>query len=121
MPAKIPLPKSELALYEKLIKSIPELELRTGFGFPYTAINGHMFSFMAKTGSVGIRLPKKERAYYLEKFKTTLFQNHKGPVLKEYVQIPDAILKNTDVLIPLLECSLTYVKTLKPKPAKKKK
>ena len=115
-----PIPPEKLEQYEQLIQSIPELEIAKGFGFPYTSLNGHMFSFLAKTGSVGIRLPKEEREQFLEKFNTVLFHNHKGPVLKEYVQV-DELLKETDVLKPYLEISLAYVKSLKPKPPKKKK
>ena len=116
-----PIPQEKIEEYEKLVGSIPELEINSGFGFPYTSLNGHMFSFLAKTGSAGIWLRKTEREEFSEKFNTTLFHNHKGPVLKEYVQVPDELLKETDILKPYLEISLAHVKTLKPKPQKKKK
>ncbi len=115
------IPEDKLAHYERLVQSVPELELATGFGFPYTSANGHMCSFLAKTGSAGIRLPKEERDGFLAKYNTTLFENHNGPVLKEYVQVPDDLLKETHVLKPYLEMGLAFVKTLKPKPPKKKK
>ncbi len=115
------IPADKLEAYHRLIASIPEITLASGFGFPYTSLNGHMFSFIAKTGSAGIRLPKKVREAFLQEFGTVLFENHKGPVLKEYVQIPDDLLKETAILKPYLEISLDYVKSLKPKPPKKKK
>ncbi len=115
-----PLSPERQKQYERLIELVPELEVVSRFGFPYTSINGHMFSFMAKTGSVGIRLPKNEREQFLEKFNTVLFHNHNGPVLKEYVQVPDELLETPEVLKPYLEMSLAFVKTLKPKPVKKK-
>lgn len=104
-----------------MVDAVDGVEINEGFGFPYTSLNGHMFSFLAKTGSAGIRLPKGEREAFLEKFDTVLFHNHKGPVLKEYVQIPDDLLPETETLKPYLEMGHAFVQTLKPKPPKKKK
>lgn len=115
------IPKDKLEQYEQLVHSVPEIEIAEGFGFPYTSLNGHMFSFLAKTGSAGIRLPKEDREAFLKKYNTVLFENHKGPVMKEYVQIPDDLLKETDILTPYLIKGLAYAKSLKPKPQKKKK
>ena len=39
--------------------------------------------------------------------------------MKEYVAVPDALLKNTKELQKYLEFSYQYAKTLKPKKAKK--
>ena len=43
-----------------------------------------------------------------------------GTIMKEYVAVPDALLKNTKELQKYLELSYEYVKTLKPKPSKRK-
>lgn len=115
------IPEDKMEQYSQLVHSIPGIEMSYNFGFPFTSLNGHMFSFLAKTGSAGIRLPKGEREAFLEKFNTSLFHNHNGPVLKEYVQIPDDLLQETETLKPYLEMGLAFVKTLKPKPPKKKK
>jgi TfoX/Sxy family transcriptional regulator of competence genes len=86
---------------------------------PYTSHNGHMFTLLSKSGSLGIRLPKEEREAFLQKYKTTLFEQY-GAVMKEYVTVPDDLLENTDELKSYLVISFEYVKTLKPKPTKKK-
>ncbi len=39
--------------------------------------------------------------------------------MKEYVAVPDALLKKTRELQKYLELSYAYAKTLKPKPTKK--
>ena len=39
-----------------------------------------------------------------------------GTVMKEYVVVPDSLLKKTKELTPYIEMSFTYVKTLKAKP-----
>ena len=77
--------------YEKLIATNPKVE-RKGATMPYTSVNGHMFSFLTKTGRVALRLPEIERVAFLKKYKTTLCEQH-GAVLKEYVEVPDSLLE----------------------------
>ncbi len=115
------IPKDKYDLYEKLVQSIPGLSVNSTFGFPYTSHNGHMYSLLSKSGYVGIRMPKEEREQFLEKYKTSLYKPEPGPLLKEYVTVPDDLLNNTETLKHYLELSLDYVKSLKPKPQKKGK
>jgi hypothetical protein len=69
---------------------------------------------------VALRLGEKEREQFLKKYQTTLFKAY-GVVQKEYVTVPDSLLKKTKELAPYFELSFQYVQTLKPKPSKKKK
>jgi hypothetical protein len=113
-------PKFATALkhYEALIATHPEVE-RKGAAMPYTALNGHMFSFLTKTGTLALRLPEQEREAFLKKYKTTLCEQN-GAVLKEYVEVPDALLAKTKELQKYFGMSHAYAATLKPKPTKKK-
>ncbi|MGA7077522.1 MAG: hypothetical protein WBQ43_04930 [Terriglobales bacterium] len=79
-----------------------------------------MFTLLQGSRSLAIRLPEDKRAEFLKKHKTTLFEAY-GAVMKEYIAVPDALLKNTKELQKYLECSYEYAKTLKPKPTKKPK
>ena len=112
------IPQDKLAAYDKLIASNPAIE-RKGVTMPYTSVNGHMFTYLSKSGSCGIRLPKDERQTFLEKYNTTLYESH-GAIMKEYVTVPDELLMNTEELTQYLDMSYAYVKSLKPKPSKKK-
>ena len=112
------IPEDKRKLYEQLVHSIPELEIHSTFGFPYTSLNGHMFSLLSKSGYVGIRLPKEARERFLEEYQTTLYKPEPGPLLKEYVTIPNDLLNDVATLKAYLEASLEYVKTLKPKKGK---
>jgi len=112
-------PVEKIALYDRLIATNPDIE-RRGKTTPYTSANGHMFSYLAKSGSVAIRLPKAEREAFLQKYNTTLDEQH-GAVMKEYVRVPDELLQNTAELGPYLDLSFAYVKALKPKPTTKQK
>ncbi len=116
---KSPVPAEKIALYEKLLAKIPGIE-RNGADNPYTSLNGNMFSLLlSPTGRMALRLSTDEREQFLKKYKTTLFEAH-GAVMKEYVTVPDALLRNTRELQKYLALSYAYAKTLKPKAAKKK-
>lgn len=108
----------KLALYEKLVASNPGVE-RKGATHPYTSMNGHMFSCLHPPGCLALRLPEDEREKFLNKYKTTLFESY-GVVQKEYVTVPERLLKNMKELQKYFAMSYQYVQTLKPKPSRKK-
>jgi hypothetical protein len=112
-------PADKLTLYEKLVATLPEVE-RKGATMPYTSLNGHMFSYLSKTGALALRLPAGARDAFLKKYKTTLCKQY-GIVQKEYVEVPDALLKKTAELKAYFAMSFEYVSSLKPKPTKKAK
>ena len=112
-------PSDKLALYEKLVSTLPNVQ-RKGATVPYTSINGHMFSYLSKTGTLALRLPEDARELFLKKYKATLCKQY-GVVQKEYVEVPDALLKKTSELKEYFALGFAYVGTLKPKPTTRKK
>ena len=112
-------PAAKLELYEELVATNPRVE-RKGAAMPYTSLNGHMFSFLTKSGKLALRLPTEEREAFLKKYKTKLCQQH-GTVMKEYVDVPDGLLKKTRELKKFFDLSYAYVGSLKPKPTTGKK
>lgn len=104
--------------YEALVSTNPEIE-RKGATMPYTSKNGHMFSFLTKEARLALRLPAGEREEFLEQFNTDLCVQH-GAVMKEYVVVPEDLLKDTAKLAHYFNLSYAYVKSLTPKPSKKK-
>ncbi|HEY4099886.1 MAG TPA: hypothetical protein VGM20_03295 [Gemmatimonadales bacterium] len=109
---------SAIACYDRLIATNPAVE-RKGDTVPYTSLNGHMFSALHKDNTVALRLPEKERAAFLKKYKTSLAA-HYGVVQPEYVVIPDTLLANTKKLQPYFAASYEYVAGMKPKATAKK-
>ncbi|HYL99441.1 MAG TPA: hypothetical protein VEZ90_10840 [Blastocatellia bacterium] len=99
--------------YEELVATNPSIE-RKGATIPYTSLNGHMFSYLGKSGRVALRLPPKEREEFLKKYDTHLCDEY-GVVQKEYVVVPDGLLKRTKELKKYFDLSLAYVGSLKPK------
>lgn len=112
------IPNDQLEKYDYLVEQFPHIE-RKGKTMPYTSVNGHMFSFLDKTGTMGLRLSKEDYDAFQEKYKT-------GPniqyekVMREYVVVPDSLLMDTDTLKSYFQRSYDYVSSLKPKPTKKK-
>jgi hypothetical protein len=109
------IPADKLALYEKLLATNPKIE-RKGKTNPYTSHGGHMFTHLAPPGVLAIRLAPASVEPFLKKYKTTLFESY-GVVKKDWVVVPDRLLKKTAELAPYLEESFRFVKTLKPKNA----
>src|SRR5688500_12202304 len=87
------IPSDSLALYDELIKTNPVIE-RKGIKLPYTSFNGHMFTFLSESGVLAIRLPENEREAFLKKYNSALMKSQ-GTVMKEYVAVPENLLKNT--------------------------
>ena len=111
------LPPEKFELYKKLVATNPETELK-GDTVPYTSHKGHMFSNFNPDGSLGLRLPPEEIEAFLKKYKTTLVTAY-GITRKEYVVVPDSLLKNTKELKPYFQMSFRYVDSMKAKPTKK--
>ena len=109
----------KLAIYEKLIAANPSIE-RKGDTMPYTSLNGNMFSFLAKDGSLGFRLSMEDREDFTRKYKSGPMIQY-GTVLKEYVVIPDQLMNSPKELKKYFELSYAYAKTLKAKPTSKAK
>jgi hypothetical protein len=110
-------PPEKFAQYEKLIATNPKVELK-GATVPYTSHNGHMFSNFNPDGTLGLRLPPDTIEAFIKKYKTKLVEVY-GIVRKEYVVVPDALLKKTKELKPYFDLSFEYVNSLKPKSTKK--
>jgi len=112
-------PADKVKLFDKLVATNPEVE-RKGDTNPYTSFNGNMFTHMDTNGSLAIRLPEKEIAAFIKKYKTKLQESY-GVTRKEYVVVPDSLLKKTAELKTYFDMSYAYVKTLKAKPTTKNK
>jgi TfoX/Sxy family transcriptional regulator of competence genes len=104
---------ANLELYEKVVTTIPEVK-RKGKTMPYASHNGHMFSLFTKEGKLALRLPDDDREAFVKKYGTEPVVQY-GAVMKEYVEIPQELLQDTDELKQYFELSYRYIGTLKPK------
>ena len=90
------IPAAALALYDKLISTVKGVEHR-GDKVPHILhIRGRpavLVSFKSD-GTLNLRLPNGAIDPFLAKYKTKLCESY-GIVQKEYVIVPDSLLKNT--------------------------
>ena len=112
-------PAARLALYKSLVATRSDVEVK-GASIPYTSLNGHMFSFLTKEGTLALRLPAADRDAFLRRYKTRLCEQH-GKVLDEYVEVPGALLERTKQLKKYFDASVAYVGAMKPKSTTRKK
>ncbi len=110
------IPAESLAVYDQLVANLPNVE-RKGVSMPYTAINGNMFSFLTAAGALALRLPADAREAFMKKHNAKLCEQH-GTVLKEYVEVPAALMAKPMQLQEYLDASYAYARDLKPKSAK---
>ena len=102
-----------LRLYDEIIQLFPEIE-RKGKTLPYTSVNGNMFSFLSKEGELSIRLAENDRELFIKKYQSQLSVQH-GVVMKEYVVVPEVVLKDKKQLKKYLKLSFEYASSLKKK------
>jgi hypothetical protein len=86
------IPAEKLATYERLVATNPEIKLK-GDTNPYTSHNGNMFTILSSDGVLSFRLPEKDRNEFITKYDSQLRVAY-GIVLKEYVVVPDSLLKS---------------------------
>jgi hypothetical protein len=111
-------PAESVALYDALLATNPEIK-RKGATMPYTSIHGNMFSLLTPDGTLALRLPAADREAFLKRYDTALCVQY-GIVMKEYVQVPAPLLRNTRALAKYLEISYRYACSLKSKPTTKR-
>ena len=117
--ASASVPAAELALYEALVATRSDVQ-RRGASVPYTSLNGHMFSFLTKTGTLALRLSAADREAFVAKYATPPCVQH-GAVMKDYVEVPAELLAATAKLKKYFDASHDYVAALKPKATTRKK
>ena len=112
------IPSECLTAYDQLVKESGLFE-RKGKTTPYTSLNGHMTSFLAKDGAAGIRLSQDDIEEFISRFESELMEQH-GRTMKDFVRISPELLKETTTLLPYMQKSFDHTSSLKPKPTKKK-
>ena len=118
-PNRSGVPDVVIAAYDRVIATVAGLE-RKGATLPYTSVNGNMFSFLAASGTLALRLAVTDRQAFIARFATGLHEAH-GRVMAEYVTVPDAVLRDPDALAPWFAASWTYASALRPKPTTRRR
>ena len=107
-----------VALLTKFASGHEDLKVK-GKASAYLAINGNMFAFVDGSGEFCCRLSKEDRAAYADAGFDASDVIRYNSVMRDYVVIPDALLSDTPKAQAWFERSVTYARSLKPKPTKK--
>ena len=85
------------------------------FGYPAAFVNGNMMGGLFQD-SMMLRLAPADLAAIREQAAAALFEPMPGRVMREYVVVPDAILKSKPQLDKWLGKSFVYAQWLPAKP-----
>lgn len=86
---------------------------------PYTSMNGNMFSFLDKAGTLCLRLSDEDRAAFIAAFETGPVIQY-GAVMKAYVPVSPKVLADSVVMKGWFAKCLAYAQSLPAKPASRK-
>ncbi|WP_422861560.1 hypothetical protein [Flagellimonas sp. W118] len=100
-------------VYDELVANCPDID-RKGKTMPYTSANGYMFSLINKDDELGIRLSKEDTVEFDKAYGAKPFKSH-GATMREYVLIPESLLKDMNTLRNYLQKGFKYVMSLPPK------
>lgn len=111
-------PPQALEFYAAVVDgSTGDSELK-GAKNPYTARNGHMFSFLDAKGAMALRLSDALQQDFLACYNSGPVIQY-GSVMRGYLSVPDDLLERTDELRDWFDKSYEWVGTLEPNPTKK--
>ncbi len=118
MPSWKKSPPELIALFDALVEQLPGVERRSMFGYPCIFLNGNMAAGLFEDRMM-MRLGEKDRAAFLAQ-GARLFEPMKGRPMREYVELPDAMLASKKQISAWLAKSVAYVGGLPVKRANKK-
>jgi TfoX/Sxy family transcriptional regulator of competence genes len=109
-------PESLVERFAAVLPDHPSIERRSMFGYPAAFLNGNMFCGLYQDHFI-LRLPEAERIEFLKLPGAKTFEPMRGRPMKEYVDVPAAVLANDSELQSWIRVSRAYVSGL---PAKSK-
>jgi TfoX/Sxy family transcriptional regulator of competence genes len=112
-------PESLVALFGRAIGAMRGVEPRRMFGYPAAFVNGNMFSCLFQSSMI-LRLSDADRAACASEFGAMLFEPMPGRPMREYVALPDELLRSPRLLEAWLRKSRGYAAALPPRTSGKK-
>lgn len=106
------------ALFQALLPDDSRVAVRPMFGHTAAFVNGHMIAGTFGT-HIFVRLDETSRTELLAMPGTQLFAPMKGRPMKEYVQLPDSLLRERSAARAWVARALEWGATLPPKVSSK--
>ena len=120
MPAFTKPSEGTLSAFEAAIVGLSGVERRTMFGCPSVFLNGNMLACVFQD-RIMLRLSEADRAEVIASDKAKPFEPSPGRAMKEYVELPSAILSDDLARQRWFERGRMYVATLPAKKPEKRK
>jgi TfoX/Sxy family transcriptional regulator of competence genes len=114
MPEFTKAPPEMVALFQRAVAGLPPVETRRMFGYPAAFANGQMFASLFQDHFI-LRLPAVERDAFIEQYNAHAFEPMPGRPMREYVEVPPALLTAGQELDGWLAKGLAYAQSLPPK------
>jgi TfoX/Sxy family transcriptional regulator of competence genes len=115
MPKWTKAPESLVADFTKAAEAVPGANVRKMFGYPAAFLAGNMFAGIFQN-SVIVRLPPETREGLVEEGGRP-FEPMPGRVMKEYVVLPENMVRSARLLHDWLGEAASYARSLPPKAA----
>ena len=112
-----PAPPELLRLFEGAMRQFPEAQVRKMFGYPVAFMNGNMFGGLFQDCMI-LRLSEDDRAAIRDQAGARPFEPMPGRVMREYVVLPEAILKSNARLKTWVSRAFAYARSLPAKASK---
>ena len=107
-------PQALVELFEQALPPGRAVERRRMFGYPAAFANGHLFAGLHQEDFI-LRLPEPARERVTREHGARPFEPMPGRRMREYVALPEALLRDRTTLSAWLARSLRYVRSLPPK------
>jgi TfoX/Sxy family transcriptional regulator of competence genes len=107
-------------LFHSIVPPVPDVTVRKMFGYPAAFVKGLMFAGVFQDNII-VRLSPEDRASLLQVDGAAQFDPMGGRPMREYVVVPESILKSDHELSAWMNKALNYATSLPPKPPKKKR
>lgn len=100
-------------LFESVMPG-PPAEQRKMFGYPAGFVNGNLFMGLFEEALI-LRLPESRREEFIELYNARLFEPMKGRPMREYVAVPQTLMRDNKQLATWVARAYDYGFSLKPK------
>ena len=118
MPKWTRAPETLVAHFARAIEPIPGVQTKKMFGYPAAFVNGNMFSSLFQS-SVIVRLSDSDRTACANRYGARPFEPMPGRTMREYIVLPDEIVRSASALAAWLHKGHAYAASLPPKGSRK--
>jgi TfoX/Sxy family transcriptional regulator of competence genes len=110
-------PEAVVRKFETIVPPDPRVERRKMFGYPAAFVGSNLFMSLHQESLI-LRLSEGDRAEFLKLPGASLFEPMPGRPMREYVAVPEPILRQDAALAGWIRRSLGYATSLPAKGAR---